>query len=127
MTGTQRLTSCSVALVAFALALLGYGCDSLIPDALKLPDPNGSLQVTTVTGGVNIDPDGYQVLVTKPGLSDTTESIGANETIFISLFPSDWTVTLNHIAANCSADANPRVVTVVSERSVRVTFNVTCS
>ena len=126
MSGTGRPKNCSVALVAFAIALGGYGCDSLIPDVLKPPD-EGTLQVTTVTGGTSIDPDGYQLLVTSPGLSDSTHSIGVNDSLFLTHFTVDLTVTLNDIAANCSADANPQVVTVVADRTVRVTFNVTCS
>ena len=81
----------------------------------------------TRTGGVNIDPDGYQLLVTAAGLNDRIVSIGVNDTFLTESFEGENTVTLEDIAANCSVDANPQVVTVVRNRTVTVTFNVTCS
>lgn len=126
MWGKNKRTSCSVVLLVFALALLGYGCDSLIPDVFQSPT-FGSLEVRTVTGGANIDPNGYQLLITSPGLADETRDIGVNDILTLSEFTIEHTVTLNDIAANCSVDANPQVVTVREDRTVTVVFFITCS
>ena len=128
MSGKGTRTSYPVAVVAFALVLVVSGCD--IKDNLTGPQDLGNLEVTTVSRGANIDPDGYQLLVTSSGSDDRTRGIGTNETVTffnITFGTSVFTVTLNNIAANCSVDANPQVVTVPGGGTGTVTFNITCS
>lgn len=126
MSGTGKRTTRSVAVLAFALALVGYGCrawDDLT--SLGALPGQGSLVVRTVTEGASIDPDGYQ-LRAESGVGDFTEHIGTNDTLQITVIPNDWTVTLNDVAANCSVDVNPQVADVPLNSSGFVTFNVTC-
>lgn len=120
-----RLVASGVWAVALALALVCYGCDTF--KGLGGPFDFGSLVVSTVTGGANIDPDGYQLRVESAVQVDVTEDIGANDTVEIVILPGDWTVTLNGIAANCSVDANLQVVLVRANGTGAVTFNVTCT
>ena len=100
MLGSGKRATCSVALVAFALVLGASGCKKF--KETFGPPVRGSVVVRTATGGANIDPDGYQVVISSPGLSDLTHDFGANDSFTSSLSISEHTVTLNDIAANCS-------------------------
>ena len=84
----------------------------------------GSVQVTTVTTGSDLDPDGYSVLV-NGGLG---RAIGVNATVTIpGVEPGDRSVELLNLASNCSVDgANPRTVTVAAAATVQTTFLVEC-
>ncbi len=126
MLGTRKPASCSAALVA--LVLVASGCD--FPSPIDLGPHPGDLEVTTVTGGANIDPDGYQLQVTRLGFADRARDIGSNDTVtFVAISDGRaiYTVTLNDIATNCSVDANPKEVTVPADGTGTVTFNITCA
>jgi len=85
----------------------------------------GSVQVTTVTTGIDIDPDGYTVSVA----GGTGQAIDVNGTITVSgVVHGDRTVQLLNLQSNCSVvnGDNPRTVTVPGEDVVQTTFEVTC-
>jgi len=87
----------------------------------------GSLQITAVTTGVDLDPDGYNVLVKGPAQS---YGVGTNGTVTISrLVAGDYSVTLTGIAANCEAAVlNPQTVAVpVGGGTAAVRFDVGCT
>jgi Tol biopolymer transport system component len=85
----------------------------------------GSVQVTAVTTGVDIDPDGYTVSVD----GGTAQAIGVDGTIVISgVVHGERTVQLLNLQSNCSVvnGSNPRTVTVPGEGTVETTFEVSC-
>lgn len=94
------------------------------------PPPGGFLQVTTVTTGTDIDPDGYTVL-TRPqitGRDSLTRPIGSNAIITWELEPAVQAVELKDVQSNCSPSGdNPRFITIVEDDTVATTFNVACS
>ena len=114
-------------LLAAAAALLLAGCDGRICCGLPAL---GSLQVTTVTTGANIDPDGY-TLWSRPeiqGRDSLTRPIGANETITWDLEPATQAVQLKDLQSNCLLSGERyRLITVLQGDTVATTFNVTCS
>ena len=128
----MKLLKAGMATLAITATVIG--CD---PDFYELVDrfpvPTGELEVRTVTGGANIDPDGYEILLQEElgggfvsvGLLDN--DIGVNDVWMQSLTTGQKTMTLADVATNCSVDVNPQDVTVRKNRSVTITFNVTCS
>jgi hypothetical protein len=94
------------------------------------PPPTGTLHVTTVTTGVNLDPDGSTV-VTRPqifGRDSLSRPIGINETITWELEPATHTVRLSGVESNCAiTNDNPRSVTVSVNASAFTTFEVSCN
>jgi hypothetical protein len=90
----------------------------------------GTLHVTTVTTGVNLDPDGYMV-VTRPqnaGRDSLSRPIGINETFVWDLEPTTHRVELSGVESNCIPSGNnPRSVTLAVGSSVSTTFDVNCT
>ena len=85
----------------------------------------GDLDVTTVTRGSDLDPDGYTVTVN----STTSQAIGTNATVrFGALAEGSYTVELGGVAANCAVSGeNPRTVTVVAGGVASTRFDVSCT
>ena len=83
----------------------------------------GSIQVTTVTDGQDLD-DSYTVAIGQA----TPVTVGANAIQTLGgLSPGDYAVTLGDIADNCTLDgANPRILTVSAGADTQAIFNVTC-
>jgi Tol biopolymer transport system component len=83
----------------------------------------GSIQVTTVTTGMPLDPDGYTVSV-DGGASQT---IDPNATLTLGdLALGTHALTLSNVASNCHLDGeNPRVIEVLGG-SMTVTFHLNC-
>ena len=94
------------------------------------PPPGGTLRVTTVTTGANLDPDGY-TLVTRPqiaGRDSLTRAIGTNATVNWDLEPASHTVRLKDLQPNCVATGdNPRSITIAKGDTAPTTFAVNCS
>lgn len=105
--------------LVWAAALTWLGCGGGGTDVV-LP----SLSVTTSTQGVELDPDGYTLLV--DGSQD--QPIGATATLVIErLADGEHTLELSGLAANCSAGENPRTITIRSGATTSVAFGITCS
>lgn len=104
---------------AVALALACGSSDSP-PDA---PPALGSLQVTVVTNGLEID-DAYSVLVE----GESPKAIAADGTLtFPGVAAGSYSVSLSDIADNCALEGpNPRTVTVAVQEMATVTFTVAC-
>jgi hypothetical protein len=85
----------------------------------------GDLDVTIVTTGADLDPDGYTVTVDDA----TSQATGANGTVrFSAVAEGSHTVELSGVAANCTPQgSNPRTVTVVAGSVASTTFDVTCT
>src|SRR3989442_956010 len=88
----------------------------------------GSIQVTTATSGIDLDPNGYGIQVD----GGSTRSVFIDGTTTIEgLSAGDHSVTLGSAEANCTvAGANPRTIPVttggLTRDTARTTFQVTC-
>ena len=77
----------------------GGGTDVVLP----------SLSVSTTTQGVELDPDGYSLIID----GSQAQPVGVAATVVVErLADGDHTLALDGLAANCSAGENPRTVTV---------------
>jgi hypothetical protein len=83
-----------------------------------------SLSVTTSTTGVELDPDGYSLVID----GQPAQPIGLAATHTVErLADGQHTVELGGVAANCVVDGqNPRAVTTQSGTTSTVAFAVTC-
>ena len=90
----------------------------------------GSISVSSLTTGVNPDPDGYTVVISSVGTVLRTESVGTNATVVIpDLAPGDYELRLSDLASNClwmPREGAFQVATVSAGTTARVTFDVTC-
>ncbi|HWC73691.1 MAG TPA: hypothetical protein VG454_07110, partial [Gemmatimonadales bacterium] len=88
----------------------------------------GSIQVATTTTGVDLDPDGYFVLI--DGATDhrsATVGVNGNATV-ASLVPDDYTVRLVGAAMNCTVTSlNPTTVTVSGGATAPAAFTIDCA
>lgn len=107
-----------VALWSAALAWLG--CAGGDGAGVDLP----ALQVRTVTSGVQLDPDGYTVVVD----GGAGRSIGINATLEIGSLPDGaHTVQLRDVADNCVVQGEqPRAILTTTGGTTEVTFEVEC-
>ncbi|HEY7563841.1 MAG TPA: hypothetical protein VIA81_02855 [Acidimicrobiia bacterium] len=85
---------------------------------------SGSIEVTSVTTGDLVDPDGYSL-----SLDGVARAIQPNATITLSdLSPGNHDVELGGVAPNCTLTGqNPRTVEVASGTVTRLTLEVTCA
>ena len=85
----------------------------------------GGITVSTATGGDDVDPNGYALLL------DGTESgaIGATATVTLGqLAPGPHTIGLGGVAANCLvAGDNPQTVTVTGGGATPAGFTISCT
>ncbi len=107
-------------LLFWAAPLTWLGCGGGGTD-IVLP----SLSVSTATDGVELDPDGYTVIID----GSDTETIGVTETVVVErLTDGQHRVQLAGLAPNCSAQGeNPQSVAVRSGSTTTVSFSVRCS
>lgn len=83
------------------------------------------LQVTVMTGGTEIDSDGYVFSVTN---KDDQHVLVNDEVIYKDIYESEVQVTISNVASNCRIlEANPQNVTLSTESMATVTFNVDCT
>ena len=111
-----------------------WGRAMLLGSSLLLPmtcsdNPAGptpvSLEVLTATGGSQLDPDGYRVIV--DGVMELSIAINGRATLD-GLEAGDHEVELTGVAPNCAVTgSNPRTVTVVSVGTTSASFDVECS
>jgi hypothetical protein len=104
-----------------ALPLAGLACGGEGGTDVVLP----SLAVTTTTTGVELDPDGYSIVVD----GQPAGSIGVQATLaFSRLAAGQHTVELLGVAANCVLGGeNPRAVDVADGSTATVEFAIVCS
>ncbi len=105
---------------AALLALTGCGDD----DSGTAPGPRGDFSVLTVSSGVELDADGYEIRV-----NDIFAAlIGVNDTVeFANRAAETYLVELTEVAANCTVQGNnPREVLVVADSGTETTFVVEC-
>ena len=91
----------------------------------------GTLSVSTMTSGTDVDPNGYAIHlhpVSPDQGVDRIESIGANASFtFSALASGEYVLELDDVADNCTVTAdNPRTVTVTGGNTTVTAFNVAC-
>ena len=97
------------------------------PNLLVFTVLPGNLTVTTTTTGSSLPPDGYTYTVTVDG--GAGQAVATNGSVaFTALLPTQHTVALSGVAANCTVGgANPQAVTVPSGGASTTTFAVSCA
>lgn len=104
-------------------ATVSAGQTTAVTFAVTCESTLGAIEVTAVTSGNDIDPDGYAVSVD----GGTSQSIGTDGTVMIGgLNEGTHSVELSGLAANCEAGDNPRAVTVSAQQTTATTFQVEC-
>jgi hypothetical protein len=107
-------------LTIVALAFVAAGCGDDDP----APPTTGSIGVTTVTTGDDIDADGYALSVD----GNNGGAIGVNAVVIIpDLTPGTYSIGLSGVAANCVVQDNPRDVDVTAGVTANTQFNVACA
>ena len=116
---SRRLSLRSLLLWAAPMASLSCGGSG--GTEVVLP----SLSISTSTQGVELDPDGYSLIID----GSNTEPVGVVATVVVERLPDgDHVVELSGLASNCSAQGeNPRTVSVRSGATNSTTFQVTCA
>ena len=112
------------ALSATVVSLAAASCGRSEPLQIDTQDP-GTLEVTTLTTGVTLDPDGYRVTLDEM----LSQSIGINASIkFSGLTARTYNPTLTDVASNCEVTGeNPKPISVTPGQTSRVEFDVECS
>ncbi len=107
-------------LMFWALPIVGLACGDGGTDVVLPP-----LRITTVTTGVEIDPDGYSVSID----GQPAQAIGLNTSLTIDeLASGPHTVELAGVAGNCAVGGpNPQTVSVVQGSTATSAFQITCS
>jgi hypothetical protein len=107
-------------LLLWSAPLVWLGCGGGGTDVV-LP----ALSITTSTGGIELDPDGYSLVV--DGVQG--QPIGLEATLTVErLSDGEHTIELAGVASNCVAEGeNPRTVTVRAGSTTSVEFAVTCN
>lgn len=108
-------------LILWAVPLAGLACGGDGGTGIVLP----SLRITTVTTGVEVDPDGYSVSID----GQAAQAIGPNATLTVDqIADGPHTIELSGIAGNCAVGGqNPGSVSVVSGATATLAFVITCS
>ena len=120
MTHTHSSTNLWLALIAGGAVLAACGGDGNGPS-----ETTGTAQVTTVTTGADLDPDGYTLVA--DGSNSTSIGINSNAS-FTQLPAGSHSLQLSGAAANCTVTSpNPLTVTVAAGRTVQATFTVACT
>lgn len=108
-------------LILWAVPLAGLACGGDGGTDVVLPP----LTISTVTDGVETDPDGYSVSIDgQPG-----QAIGLNITLTIDqIAAGQHTVELSGVAGNCAVvGPNPQTVSVTPGATATSAFAITCS
>jgi len=81
-------------------------------------------QITTTTTGLDIDPDGFRIVV------DGTDrgTAGSNTSVLTRMDPGDRTISLTAIASNCALDGpSTRSVTILDRQVASIEFEIVCT
>ncbi len=108
-------------LILWSIPLAGLACGGDGGTDVQLPP----LRITTVTSGVEVDPDGYSISID----GQAAQTIGVNTSLTINqIADGPHTVELSDIAGNCAVGGqNPQSVNVASGLTANSEFEVTCT
>jgi len=107
-----------------ALLAAGVGCSDDDDNPVNPIVDTGTLSVTTVTTGDDIDSDGYTLMID----GSQSGSIGANATrSFPDFVVGPYLVELSGVAANCTVSgSNPRTENITKDATTTTRFDVSC-
>nr|MBA3761284.1 hypothetical protein [Gemmatimonadales bacterium] len=108
-------------LILWSITVAGLACGGDGGTDVQLPP----LRITTVTSGVEIDPDGFSISID----GQAAQTIGVNTSLTIDqIADGPHTVELSDIAGNCTVGGqNPQPVSVTPGVTASIDFEVTCS
>ena len=87
---------------------------------------NGSIRVTTITTGDDVDPDGYTAQLVGYAPYEFYLAVNGFYT-YPSVQPGAYSVELKGVASNCTVSGtNPRSVTVTIGATADAVFAITC-
>jgi Tol biopolymer transport system component len=110
----------SVRSLLLLLGTAGLACQTDSPVEQSL----GTLEITTWTNGLPLDPDGYTVQVA----GGPARPIGIAAALLEQDAPGGYSVRLDGVALNCLLTGeNPRTATVVTSDTTRINFTVNCA
>ena len=93
------------------------------PPTFTLEEDFGSMEITTLTTGTNLDADGYTLMIDEA----RSQPIAINETVALSnLVVGRYVPELTDVAPNCLVVA-PGSITVSANGLTPGLFTVTCS
>ena len=105
-----------------AYSALGLLLSSACTEPTIDPVPT-TLEVIVTTLGVDVDPDGYQVTISRHPPVD----VPVNDTLTLEVADGNYTVSLAGLAPNCAtAGVDERQVTVRNGASAQASFQVNC-
>ena len=89
----------------------------------------GTIGVTTVTTGTELDPNGYTATIDQGSNAHPSQPIGRDGSVtFMRVLGGEHTVALEGVARNCAVDApHPRLVTVTPGATTVVAFVIQCA
>jgi Tol biopolymer transport system component len=102
--------------------LLAAGALACNGESLTVPPADGVLAINMVTSGAETDRDGYLLRIDAAD----PEVVGTEATVERTAAPGTHTAALEGVASNCTVADNPQSVTVVSEETATITFEVSC-
>jgi hypothetical protein len=109
-----------------AVTVTGSGTAELAFAVACSSAANGSIRVTTVTTGEDVDPDGYTVQLVGYAPYEFYVPASGFYT-YPGVQPGGYSVELRGVASNCTVSgSNPRPVTVTIGATADATFAVTC-
>jgi Tol biopolymer transport system component len=100
-------------------------CLLLAAAACGTGQDTGSVEVTTLSDGQDVDPDGYTVEIVGTG----SRAIGPNATVrFEEVTAGDHEVRLTAVRGNCAVQrAHPRLIRVTADATFQMRFEVACA
>jgi hypothetical protein len=103
------------------VSVLVGGCDRQDPAG---PAEWGTLELVTVTEGLDPDPDGYVLQV--DGISSLPLPASGTTTV-LELTPGNHTVALSKVASQCYTEpALPQSLSITQQELTRLTIQITC-
>lgn len=117
-----------------AVCIMGCGRNSRptateVPPAPPPPTVRQRVEVTTVTTGTNLDPDGYSI-ENDPWDYDQdsakTAQVPTNGMVVLSLLPGSHVLYLFDVAKNCTGVNLDRSINVQSGTVTSVVFTLVC-
>ena len=121
----KRINLLTAMALASFVGLVGCSDGDYDPIITDPPPPSGSLELTIITTGDDLDADGYTASLD----CGCFENVEVNEIATMThVEVGSHMVLLTDIAANCELNGpNPRWVNITAEETVRITFSIACT
>ncbi len=115
--------NCAVSDASPRPVTVAFGATAEVAFAVACVADVGSLRVTAVTTGAELDPNGYIV-----GIPGNGPVVPVNGSVTFPVPAAEYAIALMDIAANCAVSGpNPRAVTISFGATTEVAFVVACT